>query len=403
MYGHLKVDLAEVVVETLDPDQAPRPGTAGRSGRTGPAAGPRCRRRPANRLGHTRRCLRARWVSCPPEAGASHGQQDQDSIARCEQPAVLARVPGRRSEERLGSGDRGSRAAWPASCAAGGPPSGTRWPPSIPPHITLVTTTPVQDWDGATDARARGRPPAGSVHAGHARDRDFRPVSPVVYLVLGTASDAASQLHRQLQSGPLERELDFDFHPHVTVAHEVSEASMDRPRANSPVMHGRFRVSSDRPVRADASGVWNLREELTAWRAQPRRRLAQRRRTRCTRQPVVLPCRLSPPLQLDALRTAARAGGRWKCCPPARRRTVPGWRSADSWLCPDAGPSDALPGTCTSRATGRCWPPAAPTTCSSPWRRCCLPGFPFSAWWPPRNRRIAAGHHSRSSSEPRRG
>ena len=54
MYGHLKVDLAEVVVEHAGADPGPGPGTAGRSGRTGPAAGPRRRESPFNRIGYTR-------------------------------------------------------------------------------------------------------------------------------------------------------------------------------------------------------------------------------------------------------------------------------------------------------------------------------------------------------------
>jgi 2'-5' RNA ligase len=133
----------------------------------------------------------------------------------------------------------------------------------IPPHITLVTTTPVADWLAATEhvrKVARGQAPFTITMRGTGT---FRPVSPVVYLNVSDGFDACVRLHRRLQSGPLARELEFDFHPHVTVAHDVSHASMDAAEAKLADYAATFTVSSMGLYEHDQSGVWILREELS--------------------------------------------------------------------------------------------------------------------------------------------
>ncbi|MCG2620656.1 2'-5' RNA ligase family protein [Arthrobacter sp. I2-34] len=133
----------------------------------------------------------------------------------------------------------------------------------IPPHITLVTTTPVTDWAAATEhvrAVARGQEPFTVTIRGTGT---FRPVSPVVYVNVSEGFASCVQLHRKLQSGPLARELEFDFHPHVTVAHGVSLASMDAAEAKLADYAATFTVSSMGLYEHDQSGVWILREELS--------------------------------------------------------------------------------------------------------------------------------------------
>ncbi|MFJ4696725.1 MULTISPECIES: 2'-5' RNA ligase family protein [unclassified Streptomyces] len=58
----------------------------------------------------------------------------------------------------------------------------------------------------------------------------FRPVSPVVYVRLVEGADACAWLQKQVRdaSGPVARELQFPYHPHVTVAHGIAEEAMDR-------------------------------------------------------------------------------------------------------------------------------------------------------------------------------
>jgi 2'-5' RNA ligase len=55
----------------------------------------------------------------------------------------------------------------------------------------------------------------------------FRPVSPVVFVQLAHGIEQCCQLAAAVRSGPLAAELDFPYHPHVTVAQEVGEAALD--------------------------------------------------------------------------------------------------------------------------------------------------------------------------------
>ncbi|WP_434991921.1 2'-5' RNA ligase family protein [Arthrobacter sp. Ld5] len=132
----------------------------------------------------------------------------------------------------------------------------------VPPHITLITTTPATDWDRTIDhvrAVARHQAPFTVRLRGTG---SFRPVSPVVYLRLMEGFDECVDLHARLQAGPLERELDFPFHPHVTVAHDVSDAGMDAALEELGTFEASFDVRSMGLYEHVPSGLWKLREEL---------------------------------------------------------------------------------------------------------------------------------------------
>lgn len=132
----------------------------------------------------------------------------------------------------------------------------------IPAHITVVTTTETRDWE-ATAAHvrrvaAKHRPFEVSLRG----TATFRPVSPVVYLQLDEGYDECTALHKEMQSGPLARDLPFPYHPHVTVAHDVSDAGMDTAMATLRHYGARFTVRSIGLYEHDASGIWKLREEV---------------------------------------------------------------------------------------------------------------------------------------------
>jgi 2'-5' RNA ligase len=132
----------------------------------------------------------------------------------------------------------------------------------VPPHITLITTTPASDWDATIDhvrAVARTQRP---FEVRLRSTGSFRPVSPVVFLKLVEGFDECVELHARLQTGPLERELDFPFHPHVTVAHDVSEAGMDAAVEELHAFEASFEVRSMGLYEHVPSGLWKLREEL---------------------------------------------------------------------------------------------------------------------------------------------
>jgi 2'-5' RNA ligase len=50
----------------------------------------------------------------------------------------------------------------------------------------------------------------------------------VVFVQVAGGLAECEQLERAIRVGPLHRELAFNYHPHVTVAHHVDEVAMDR-------------------------------------------------------------------------------------------------------------------------------------------------------------------------------
>ena len=56
----------------------------------------------------------------------------------------------------------------------------------------------------------------------------FRPVSPVVFVQVAGGISACERIEQAIRTGPLKREVQFYYHPHVTVAHHVDDEAMDR-------------------------------------------------------------------------------------------------------------------------------------------------------------------------------
>ncbi|MBG0739762.1 2'-5' RNA ligase family protein [Paeniglutamicibacter antarcticus] len=132
----------------------------------------------------------------------------------------------------------------------------------IPAHITLITTTPIGDWaetvQHVRQVAASQRPFRVSVRG----TGSFRPVSEVVYLQLGSGFDECVQLHELLQSGPLARDLVFDFHPHITIAHDISAAGLDEAARTLADFEATFPVTGMGLYVHNDSGAWLLKEEL---------------------------------------------------------------------------------------------------------------------------------------------
>jgi 2'-5' RNA ligase len=100
----------------------------------------------------------------------------------------------------------------------------------IPTHITLMPPVEVQP----------GGLPAVEEHLLHASAHNnaftvhlrgtgtFRPVSPVVFVVVVEGISQCEQLAFSVRRGPLACELQFPYHPHVTVAHHLSDQHLDK-------------------------------------------------------------------------------------------------------------------------------------------------------------------------------
>ncbi|WP_030609627.1 2'-5' RNA ligase family protein [Streptomyces sclerotialus] len=91
----------------------------------------------------------------------------------------------------------------------------------------------------------------------------FRPLSPVVFvkLVDGKAGCTALQERIRAASGPCARELQFPYHPHVTVAHGISEEAMDRAQRELADFEAAWTIGGFALYQQGADGVWRLERE----------------------------------------------------------------------------------------------------------------------------------------------
>ena len=101
---------------------------------------------------------------------------------------------------------------------------------TVPTHVTLLPPTLLECGDMA-DVQSHLEVVARRHRAFPMRLRGtgtFRPVSPVVFVTVARGISECELLSESVCSGPLDRELAFPYHPHVTVAHDVSDRELDR-------------------------------------------------------------------------------------------------------------------------------------------------------------------------------
>ncbi|KUJ66947.1 phosphoesterase [Streptomyces albus subsp. albus] len=135
----------------------------------------------------------------------------------------------------------------------------------IPTHVTLLPPTEVE----------RARLPeverylaevatAGSPFPMRLAGTDtFRPLSPVVYVKLVEGAEECARLQERVRagSGPCARELQFPYHPHVTVAHGIDEESMDRAQRELRDFEAAWTIGGFALYEQGPDGVWRLDRE----------------------------------------------------------------------------------------------------------------------------------------------
>ena len=135
----------------------------------------------------------------------------------------------------------------------------------IPAHITLVPPTQVDDetyaaFLGHCAAVASAHEPFDVVLRGTGT---FRPLSDVVFIQVAQGVSACESLEVELRGGPVLRKLDFYYHPHVTVAHNVGEVALDRAFAELADYSVAFRVPAFHLYELGPDGVWRPVHEFS--------------------------------------------------------------------------------------------------------------------------------------------
>jgi 2'-5' RNA ligase len=134
----------------------------------------------------------------------------------------------------------------------------------IPPHVTLLPPTPID----------RDELPAVRSHLAKAAESampfpmhlygtgTFRPMSPVVFIHVARGIGDCELLEQAIRSGPLSRELDFTYHPHVTVAQDVSDEQLDAAYEGLSSFVARFTVDHFSLFERAADGTWTTLEDF---------------------------------------------------------------------------------------------------------------------------------------------
>jgi 2'-5' RNA ligase len=135
---------------------------------------------------------------------------------------------------------------------------------AIPTHVTLLPPTTIDDSVlpeaiAHLDDVASGEAPFTMELRGSGT---FLPVSPVVFIAVASGISDCERLQKGVRSGPLERELQFPYHPHVTVAHDVDAAALDRAYEALADYRASFRVDAFHLYQHGADGVWRSRREF---------------------------------------------------------------------------------------------------------------------------------------------
>ena len=114
----------------------------------------------------------------------------------------------------------------------------------IPTHITLVPPTEVEGELSEIEGHLAAAAGQVSSYTVHLRGTGtFRPVSPVVFVSLVEGISQCEVLADVVRGGPLTVDLQYPYHPHVTVAHDLPDEKLDQAFAEMAGFECEFEVT----------------------------------------------------------------------------------------------------------------------------------------------------------------
>jgi 2'-5' RNA ligase len=139
------------------------------------------------------------------------------------------------------------------------------------PHVTLLPPTPVpaESMDDVEKHLAEAAAEHEPFVMHLAGTGTFRPTSPVVFIQVATGVSDCELLEDAIRRGPLERELEFPYHPHVTVAQEIDDAALDHAYDGLSGFVARFPVERFVLFSREVGGRWTWRTEFPLGGAGP--------------------------------------------------------------------------------------------------------------------------------------
>jgi 2'-5' RNA ligase len=132
------------------------------------------------------------------------------------------------------------------------------------PHVTLLPPTPVpvsamDDIHAHLQQAAAAQEPFVMHLSGTGT---FRPTSPVVFIQIARGVGDCENLEKAIRTGPLARELQFPYHPHVTVAQEIEDEALDAAYDGLSTFVARFPVGAFALFSRDGQQRWQWQTEF---------------------------------------------------------------------------------------------------------------------------------------------
>ena len=133
----------------------------------------------------------------------------------------------------------------------------------VPPHVTLLppTEVPLRERSAISEHLARVAATHAPFDLQLAGTGTFRPVSEVVFVAVVHGMVECELIATDVRTGPLCRSLAFPYHPHVTVAHDVSAEMLDMASAGLSDLRAEFRVESFTEFEQLPGGAWAVARE----------------------------------------------------------------------------------------------------------------------------------------------
>lgn len=134
----------------------------------------------------------------------------------------------------------------------------------VPTHVTLLPPTEVEPAALGAIEEHLARVAAGfapfTMRLGGTGT--FMPISAVVFVQIAQGITPCANLEAQVVSGVLERELQFPYHPHVTVAHDLDEHMLEFAMQDLADYHAEFDIDRLKLYEQRPSGNWQVLREF---------------------------------------------------------------------------------------------------------------------------------------------
>jgi len=134
----------------------------------------------------------------------------------------------------------------------------------VPTHVTLLPPTEV-DPEALAEIEEHLAKVAGESLPFRMRlggTGTFLPISPVVFVQIAQGITQCVALESKVRSGVLDRELHFPYHPHVTVAHDLDEDTLEFAMQDLAGYQAEFGLDRLKLYEQCVSGSWRVLREF---------------------------------------------------------------------------------------------------------------------------------------------